>query len=42
MLWKIYKGVRKSYSEIFENLKKSGNHDDFINFCGAKGEVYYL
>lgn len=38
----IYKGVTKSYAEVFENFKKSGNHDDFINFCGAKSEVYYL
>ena len=22
--------------------KKSGNHDDFVNFCGNRGEVYYL
>jgi hypothetical protein len=21
---------------------KSGNHDDFINFCGSKSDVYYL
>jgi hypothetical protein len=41
-LWDIYKGVTKSYAEVFENFKKSGNHDDFINFCGAKSEVYYL
>ncbi len=38
----IYKGVTKCYAEVFENFKKSGNHDDFINFCGAKSEVYYL
>jgi hypothetical protein len=38
----IYKGVTKCYAEVFENFKKSGNHDDFINFCGSKSEVYYL
>jgi hypothetical protein len=38
----IYKGRTESYGEIFENSKKSGNHDDFISFCGAKSEVYYL
>ena len=31
----IYKGLTKSYGEVFENHKKSENHDDFINFCGA-------
>jgi len=41
-LREIYKGLTKSYGEIFENHKKSGNHDDFINFCGSKSEVYYL
>jgi hypothetical protein len=38
----IYKGLTKSYGEVFQNHKKSGNHDDFVNFCGSKGEVYYL
>jgi hypothetical protein len=38
----IFKGVTKCYAEVFENFKKSGNHDDFINFCGSKSEVYYL
>ena len=38
----IYKSLTKSYREVFENHKKSGNHDDFINFCGSKGDVYYL
>jgi hypothetical protein len=41
-LREIYKGLMKSYGEIFENHTKSGNHDDFINFCGSKSEVYYL
>jgi hypothetical protein len=41
-LQEIYKGLTKSNGEIFESFKKSGNHDDFINFCGAKSEVYYL
>ncbi len=38
----IYTALTKSYWEVFENYKKSGNHDDFINICGAKREVYYL
>jgi len=38
----MYKGVSKSYAEVFEKFKKSGSHDDFINFCGSKSEVYYL
>jgi len=41
-LREIYKGLTKSYGEVFENHKKSGNHDDFINFCGARSEMYYL
>jgi hypothetical protein len=41
-LREIYKGLSKLYSEAFENHKKSGNHDDFVNFCGNRGEVYYL
>jgi hypothetical protein len=41
-LWDMYKGVSKSYAEVFEDFKKSGSHDDFINFCGSKSEVYYL
>ena len=41
-LREIFKGLTKSYGEIFENHKKSGNHDDFINFCGSKSEVFYL
>jgi len=36
----IYKALTKLYREVFENHKKSGNHDDFIKFCGAKSEVY--
>jgi hypothetical protein len=40
-LREIYKVLTKSYREVFEN-HKSGNHDDFINFYGAKSEVYYL
>jgi hypothetical protein len=39
-LREIFKGLTKSYCEIFENHKKSGNHDDFINFCGSNSEVY--
>ena len=38
----IYKAWTKSYGEVFENHKKSRNHDDFINFCGSKSDVYYL
>jgi hypothetical protein len=38
----IYKGVTKCYAEVFENFKKSGNHDDLSKFCGSKSEVYYL
>jgi hypothetical protein len=41
-LQEIYKGLTKIYGEVFQNHKKSGNHDDFVNFCGSKGEVYYL
>jgi len=41
-LREIYKAVSKTYSEVFENFKQSGNHDDFINFCGNKFDVYYL
>jgi hypothetical protein len=41
-LREIYKGLTKIYGEVFQNHKKSGNHDDFVNFCGSKGEVYYL
>jgi hypothetical protein len=25
-----------------KTTKKFGNHDDYINFCGSKSEVYYL
>jgi hypothetical protein len=38
----IFQGLTKSYAEIHENHKQSGNHDDFINFVGAKSKVYYL
>ena len=38
MLREIFKGLTKSYAEIHENHKQSGNHDDFINFVGAKSE----
>jgi hypothetical protein len=41
-LREIYKGLSKLYSDAFENHNKSGNHDDFIYFCGNRGEVYYL
>ena len=41
-LREFFKGLTKSYGEIFENHKKSGNHDDFVNLCGSKSEVYYL
>jgi len=41
-LREIFKGLNKSHAEIHENHKQSGNHDDFINFVGAKSEVYYL
>jgi hypothetical protein len=41
-LREIYKGLTKSYSEVFEIHKKSGNHDDFINFYGARSKMYYL
>jgi hypothetical protein len=37
-----YKALTKSYGEVFENHKKSRNHDDFINFCGSKSDIYYL
>jgi hypothetical protein len=26
----------------FKITKKRGNHNDFVNFCGSKGEIYYL
>jgi hypothetical protein len=38
----IFKSLSKSYREVFENFKKSSNHDDCINFCGSKADVYYL
>jgi hypothetical protein len=38
----IFKSLSKSYREVFNDFKKSGNHDDFINFCGSKADVYYL
>jgi hypothetical protein len=41
-LHEIFKGLTKSYAEIHKSHKQSGNHDDFINFVGAKSEVYYL
>jgi hypothetical protein len=41
-LREIYKALVKDYEVIHDNHKKSGNHDDFINFCQNKGEVYYL
>jgi hypothetical protein len=41
-LREIYKALTKSYGEVFDNHKKSGNHDDFINFCGSRSDVYYL
>jgi hypothetical protein len=41
-LKEIFKNLTKSYGEVFGNHKKSGNHDDFINFCGARSEMYYL
>jgi hypothetical protein len=41
-LREIYKTLAKSYEEVFENHIKSENHDDFINFCGYKSDVYYL
>jgi hypothetical protein len=34
-LQEIYEGLTKSYGEVFEN-------DNFINFCGARSEMYYL
>ena len=41
-LREIYKVLSKDYEVVRENHKKSGNHDDFINFCNNKSEVYYL
>jgi len=41
-LRKIYKGLMKSYTEVYENHKKSGNHDDFENFVGNCSELLYL
>ena len=41
-LREIYKGLTKVYGEVFQNHKKRGNHNDFVNFCGSKGEIYYL
>jgi hypothetical protein len=41
-LREIFKGLTKSYAVIHKNHKQSGNHDDLINFVGAKNEVYYL
>jgi hypothetical protein len=41
-LHEIFKVLSKDYEVVRENHKKSGNHDDFINFCNNKSEVYYL
>ena len=41
-LREIFKVLSKDYEVVRENHKKSGNHDDFINFCNNKSEVYYL
>ncbi len=38
----IYKVLSKDFEVVRDNHKKSGNHDDFINFCNNKSEVYYL
>ncbi len=38
----IYEVLVKDFELVRENHKKSGNHDDFINFCDNKSEVYYL
>jgi hypothetical protein len=38
----IYKSLLKFYGEVHENHKKNGNHDDFINFCNNRSEVYYF
>ncbi len=38
----IFKVLSKDYEVVRENHKKSGNHDNFINFCNNKSEVYYL
>jgi hypothetical protein len=38
----IYKMLLKNYAVVRDNNKRSGNHDDFINFCGNRPDVYYL
>jgi hypothetical protein len=38
----IFKVLSKDYEVVRENHKKSGNHDDFFDFCNNKSEVYYL
>ncbi len=41
-LCEIFKGLMKGYSEVYDNHKKSGNHDDFENFVGNCSELLYL
>jgi hypothetical protein len=38
----IWKTLLKNYNDVHENWKQSGNHDDFLNFCNGKSDVYYL
>jgi hypothetical protein len=40
-LREIFKVLSKDYEVVRENHKKSGNHEDFINFCNNKSEVKY-
>jgi hypothetical protein len=41
-LHEIFKGLMKAYSEVYDNHKKSGSHDDFANFVGNCSELLYL
>jgi hypothetical protein len=41
-LREIFKGLMKGYSKVYNNQKKSGNHDDFENFVGNCSELLYF
>jgi hypothetical protein len=41
-LHEIWKNLLKNYNDVHEKWKQSRNHDDFLNFCNGKSDVYYL
>ena len=41
-LREIFKSLSKDFEIVRDNHKQSGNHDDFINFCNNRSDVYYL